>query len=159
VESFRVLDKLPEGAEIPNEDGFIEWYLTNNDYEEANRNPANKSNGYHLIRQLADLVRGLLRGTSSSRVLSKYAELVKRLRNSRRISLFQRHLRFGQLHHGATLLLANSLAPGALAEVLVGQPTPALSTVLNELKASVMRDGTKRQKWGGAKEVDITDKF
>lgn len=111
------------------------------------------------MRQLAELVRGLLRGTSSSRVLTKYAELVQRLRSSRRSSLFQRHLRFGQLHHGATLLLANSLAPGALADVLVGQPTPALTTVLNELKGSVLRDGVKRHKWSGAKEVDITEKF
>lgn len=130
VETFKVLDKLPEGAEIPNEDGFIEWYLTNNDFEELNRNPANKSAGYHLLRQLAEHVRGLLKSTSSSRVLNKYAELVKHLRNSRRTTLFQRHLRFGQMHHGATQLLTHSLAPGALAEVLVG-PSPTLTTVLN----------------------------
>jgi hypothetical protein len=48
---------------VPNEDGFIEWYLTNNDFEEGNRNPANKSTGYHLMRQLAELVRELLKGT------------------------------------------------------------------------------------------------
>jgi hypothetical protein len=142
---------------VPNEDGFIEWYLTNNDFEEGNRNPANKSTGYHLMRQLAELVRELLRGTSSSTVLSKYAESVQKLRNSRRTSIFQRHLRFGQLHHGATQLLAHSLAPGALAEVLVGQ-NPALPNILNELKASVLRDASKRAKWA-AKEVDITEKF
>jgi hypothetical protein len=109
------------------------------------------------MRHLSELVRELLKGTSSSIVLTKYAELVQRLRNSRRTSLFQRHLRFGQLHHGATQLLAHSLAPGALAEVLVGQ-TPALPAVLNELKTSVLRDASKRAKWS-AKEVDITDKF
>lgn len=109
------------------------------------------------MRHLGDLVRGLLRGTTSSRVLAKYAELVQRLRGSRRTSLFQRHLRFSQMHHGATLLLAHSLAPGALAEVLVGQPSPALPTVLNELKASMLREG-RRAKWA-AKEVDITEKF
>lgn len=32
VESLRVLEKVPEGAEISNEDSFIEWYLNNNDY-------------------------------------------------------------------------------------------------------------------------------
>lgn len=100
---------------MPNEEGFVEWYLTNNDFEDCNRNPANKSQGYHLIRKLAEQVSELLRNTSSSRVLAKYAELVQRLKASRKTSLFQKHLRFGQLHHGATQLLAHSLAPGALA--------------------------------------------
>lgn len=109
------------------------------------------------MRQLGELVRELLRGTSSSRVLAKYAESVQRLRSSRRASPFQRHLRFGQLHHGATQLLAHSLAPGALAEVLVG-PAPALPALLNELKASVLRDASRRGKWA-AKEVEITEKF
>jgi hypothetical protein len=82
---------------------------------------------------------------------------VQKLKGSRKTSLFQKHLRFGQLHHGATQLLAHSLAPGALAEVLVGQ-SPALPTVLNELKASVMRGGSRKPNWV-SKEVDITDKF
>lgn len=100
---------------MPSEDVFIEWYLSNNDYEEGNRNPANKAAGYHLIRQLGEFVRGLLKASTSSRVLAKYAEMVQKLRGSRRISLPQRHLKFSQLHHGATLLLSHSLAPGALA--------------------------------------------
>lgn len=100
---------------MPNEEGFVEWYLTNNDFEDCNRNPANKAQGYHLIRKLAEQVGELLRNTSSSRVLAKYAELVQKLKGSRKTSLFQKHLRFGQLHHGATQLLAHSLAPGGLA--------------------------------------------
>ncbi len=72
------------------------------------------------MRRLAEQVRELLRTTPSSRVLAKYAELVEKLKGSRKASLFQKHLRFGQLHHGATQLLVHSLAPGALAEVLVG---------------------------------------
>lgn len=29
---LKVVQKLPEGAELPNEDSLIEWYLRNNDY-------------------------------------------------------------------------------------------------------------------------------
>jgi hypothetical protein len=32
VETLKILEKVPEGAEISNEESFIEWYLNNNDY-------------------------------------------------------------------------------------------------------------------------------
>lgn len=33
VEALKIIEKVPEGAEMPSEEGFIEWYLSNNDYE------------------------------------------------------------------------------------------------------------------------------
>jgi hypothetical protein len=32
VSMLKLIQKLPEGAELPNEDLFIDWYLRNNDY-------------------------------------------------------------------------------------------------------------------------------
>lgn len=72
------------------------------------------------MRQLIELVCALLKNTSSSRILAKYAGLVRRLRTSRKINIFQKHLTFNQLHHGATQLLTHTLSPGSLADVLVG---------------------------------------
>jgi hypothetical protein len=91
------------------------------------------------MRQLIELVRSILKSTSSSKVLTKYAALVQKLKISRKISQFRKHLLFNQLHHGATQLLCSTLVPGALAEVLVGPVEPVLSTVINELKSSVIK--------------------
>jgi hypothetical protein len=76
---------------------------------------------------------------------------VEKLRNSRRINLFKKHLLFNQFHHGATQLLSHTLAPGSLAEVLVGPVNPALTTVINELKSSLMKESHKKLKWFNSK--------
>ena len=110
------------------------------------------------MKQLIELIRNLLKITSSSKVLTKYSVLVQKLRTSRRITLSKKHILFNQYHHGATQLLGYTLTPGTLAEVLVGSDSPALSTIINELKASILK-GSKKAKWLNFKEVDITEKF
>lgn len=61
VSMLKLVQKLPEGAELPNEDLFIDWYLSNNDYELTSVNPAHKSPAYHLMRHLVDEVLSLIK--------------------------------------------------------------------------------------------------
>ena len=98
------------------------------------------------MRQLVELVKNILKSTSPSKVLVKYSHLVQQLQNSRKTSLFRKHLLFNQLHHGATQLLAHTLTPGCLADVLVGPTNPVLSTVINELKSNILKEGSKKNK-------------
>ena len=73
VEMLKVVQKLPEGAELPNEDLFVDWYLNNNDYEFHTVNPALKSPAYHLMKSLIEQVLILLKSSSPAKVLTKYA--------------------------------------------------------------------------------------
>lgn len=92
-----------------------------------------------------DLVKDILKATSSAKVLAKYGNLVQKLRTSRRFSIFKKHQMFNQLHYGATQLLDLTLTPGGLAEVLVGA-NPVLNTVINELKSSLLKENGKKMK-------------
>lgn len=71
---LKVVQKLPEGAILPNENSLIRWYLRNNDYEFTSGNPANKSAGYQLMRHLVEYVLNLLKASSPVNVLNKYSE-------------------------------------------------------------------------------------
>jgi hypothetical protein len=105
VEMLKVTQRLPEGAELPNEELFIEWYLNNNDYELIGGNPANKTPGYHMMRQLVELILQRLKTTNPTKVLSKYSTVLQKIKASRRVSLATRHIAYNQLHHGTTQLL------------------------------------------------------
>jgi hypothetical protein len=160
VEMLKVVDKLPEGAELPNEDLFIDWFLGNNNYEAITLNPAHKSPAHHLMRQLVDQVHQLLKTSTPSKVLSKYAAILSTIKHSKRLPLAKRHLLFNQLHYGASSLLSSTLTPGLLADVLVGGEQPLLSVIINDLKANLVKKSSKAGgKWAPEREVDITDKF
>ena len=101
VEMLKVIQKLPEGAELPNEELFLEWYLRNNDYELTNVNPAHKSNGHHIMRQLVEQVLALLVHSSPSKVLTHYSIILSTIQHSNKLTLAKKYLMFNQLHHGA----------------------------------------------------------
>lgn len=67
------------------------------------------------MRQLADLVLNILKTSTPVKILTKYAELVDKIKNSRKMQLSRKHLLFYQLHHGASELLGYTLTPGSLA--------------------------------------------
>ena len=136
---LKVVEKLPDANELPNEDLFIDWFLKNNDYELTSINPIHKSPAYHLMKQLVEQVHQLLKMSSPAKVLSKYTSIMNTIKHSKRLSHVKRHLLFNQLHHGASSLLASTLTPGSLSEVLVGGEQPLLSTIINDLKANLMK--------------------
>jgi hypothetical protein len=157
---LKVVQKVPEGTELPNEELFLEWYLRNNDYELTTINPAHKSTGHHIMRLLIDQVLSLLVQSSPSKVLQNYSSIVSTIQHCKQLSLAKKHLLFNQLHYGASKLLANTLTPGQLAEVLIGGNQPLLSTIVKELKSSVIRQQNKTSiEWKPEREVDMTERF
>ena len=161
VEMLKVVQKLPEGAELPSQDLFIDWYLSNNDYELTAVNPAHKPPAYHLMKTLVDQVLNLLKTSSPSKVLSKYTEIMRGIKESKRFSSVKKHLLFNQLHHGASNLLSSTLTPGSLSEVLVGGDNPLLSTIVNELKFNLLKKSSSgsRKNWNPERQTDITEQF
>lgn len=159
VEMLKLVEKLPEGAELPNEDLFIDWYLSNNDYELTSTNPANKSPAHHLMKHLVEKVLSLIKATDPSKVLNKYMNTLNNIKLSKRISLTKRHLLFNQLHHGASSLLCHTLTPGLLANVFVGGENPLLVRVINELKTALIKKSSKSGKWLPSKEIELTEHF
>ena len=157
---LKVIERLPEGAELPNQDLFIDWYLSNNDYELTSINPALKSPAYHLMKQLIDQVLLVLKTSSPSKVLSKYSTILNSIKHSKKLSNVKKHLLFNQLHHGASSLLSSTLTPDSLADVLVGGEHPLLATIIDDLKASTLKKTSIGvTKWAPEKEVDITERF
>ena len=76
------------------------------------------------------------------------------------MSPIKRHLLFNQLHHGASQLLSSTLTPGSLSDVLVGGENPLLSTIINELKANLLKKSSNSlKKWNPEREIDITEHF
>jgi hypothetical protein len=111
------------------------------------------------MRQLVESILQLLKFTTPSKVISIYSNVLQKIKASRRITLTRKHICYNQLLHGATQLLSHTLTSGSLADVLIGTSNPLLGSVINELKASILKGTGKKNKWIGGKEVDITDKF
>lgn len=111
------------------------------------------------MKHLIDQVLLLVKTTDPSKVLDKYMTTLNNIKLSKRISITKRHLLFNQLHFGASILLSHTLAPGLLANVLVGGDSPLFARVINELKSSTIKNTTKANKWLPSKEIELTEHF
>lgn len=145
-------------GELPNEEIFIEWYLNNNSYTLLPSSPANRSPAMHLMRHLAELVLELLSRASIPKVMTVYETLKSKAKAMKNLPLCTKHLLANQLHNGVESLLARTVSPESLIEVLVG-PAGILNNLIGELKESFICDAKGNRKWDGVKEIDCTDKF
>ena len=100
------------------------------------------------MKQLVDEVLKLLKTSNPAKVLNKYSTTLSNIKFSTRLTLAKKHLLFNQLHHGASLLLSRTLTPGSLSNVLVGSENPLLLTIINDLKATILKKSSKKNsKW------------
>lgn len=99
------------------------------------------------MKHLIDQVLALIKATDPSKVLEKYMITLNNIKMSKRTSIAKRHLLFNQLHFGASTLLSQTLAPGLLANVLIGGDNTLFARVINELKSATIRNSGKSSKW------------